>query len=86
MTPLNKRQDAARLSLYVVRHGCTALNAEDRYLGALDPPLDALGLQQASALAGQLQGRASAIVCSPRIRAVQTAVHEKQTGAGYWPH
>jgi len=56
-----------------VRHGRTALNVDERYLGALDPALDELGLQQAADLARLLQGRADAIVCSPRLRAVQTA-------------
>ncbi|HEX8606082.1 MAG TPA: histidine phosphatase family protein [Pseudoduganella sp.] len=60
-------------SLFVVRHGRTALNVEDRYLGALDPPLDALGLQQAAGLARLLHGQADVLVCSPRLRAVQTA-------------
>lgn len=60
-------------SLYVVRHGRTALNVDDRYLGALDPPLDELGLRQASELAEILCGRVSAVVCSPKRRAVQTA-------------
>jgi len=49
-------------SLYVVHHGRTALNVDDRYLGALDPPLDELGLEQAANLARLLQGRASAIL------------------------
>lgn len=60
-------------SLYVVRHGRTALNVEDRYLGALDPPLDELGLREASELAEILGGRVGAVVCSPKRRAVQTA-------------
>ena len=67
-------------SLYVVRHGRTALNVDDRYLGALDPPLDELGLQQASELAELLCGRVSAVVCSPKLRAVQTA----EVLASFW--
>lgn len=70
---LNPSPQSVPWSLYVVRHGRTALNVDDRYLGALDPPLDELGLEQAAALARLLQGRASAVVCSPRLRAVQTA-------------
>lgn len=61
------------LTLLVVRHGRTALNIEERYLGVLDPPLDACGVAQASALAGALAGQAQAIVSSPRRRALQTA-------------
>lgn len=64
---------AAETTLLVVRHGRTAFNAEDRYLGALDPPLDACGFAQASTLAGTLKGQADAIVCSPKLRALQTA-------------
>ena len=60
-------------SLFVVRHGRTAFNAEDRYLGALDPPLDEDGLRQAVALARTLEGHADVLVCSPRLRARQTA-------------
>lgn len=56
-----------------MRHGRTAFNIDERYLGALDPPLDELGLQQAADLASLLAGRADAIVCSPRLRAMQTA-------------
>lgn len=65
--------DAVRTSLVVIRHGRTALNAEDRYLGALDPPLDEDGLLQAAALAGTLEGHADVLVCSPKLRARQTA-------------
>jgi probable phosphoglycerate mutase len=60
-------------SLYVVRHGRTVLNVDDRYLGALDPPLDDLGLQQALKLAEILCGRVDVVVCSPKLRAMQTA-------------
>lgn len=59
--------------LLVVRHGRTAFNVEERYLGVLDPPLDPCGVAQASALAAALRGEADAIVCSPRLRAMQTA-------------
>ncbi|TWI67763.1 putative phosphoglycerate mutase [Pseudoduganella lurida] len=65
------------ISLVVVRHGRTAFNIEDRYLGALDPPLDAVGIEQAAALAhalpAALGGRPTALTCSPRLRARQTA-------------
>jgi probable phosphoglycerate mutase len=59
--------------LLVVRHGRTALNVEERYLGALDPPLDAHGFAQAAALAKTLRCPVDAIVCSPKLRAMQTA-------------
>lgn len=70
---MNPYQHPPQTSLFVVRHGRTALNVDERYLGALDPPLDELGLQQAADLARLLQGRADTIICSPRLRAVQTA-------------
>jgi broad specificity phosphatase PhoE len=70
---LNAYQNRPQTSLYVVRHGRTAFNVDERYLGALDPPLDELGLQQAADLAHLLQDRVDTIVCSPKIRAVQTA-------------
>lgn len=63
----------AKTILLVVRHGRTGLNVEERYLGALDPPLDAFGLQQAVALSSKLCGQADSIVCSPKLRAMQTA-------------
>jgi len=36
--------------LYLIRHGETWANAEQRYLGSLDPGLIELGRQQAEAL------------------------------------
>ena len=72
MVTIDPAADAAT-SLFVVRHGRTALNAEDRYLGALDPPLDEHGFLQARELAGLLEGRANVLACSPKLRARQTA-------------
>lgn len=69
MTNLHSR----RTDLLVIRHGRTALNVEERYLGALDPSLDARGFEQASVLADTLHGQADAIICSPKLRAMQTA-------------
>lgn len=65
--------DHARARLYVVRHGSTAFNVDERYLGALDPPLNEQGRRQALALAQRLHGVADVVVSSPRLRAVQTA-------------
>lgn len=62
-----------KTELYVVRHGRTALNKEDRYLGAIDPPLDEVGMEQAHELAEALHGRSSAVISSPLLRAQQTA-------------
>lgn len=63
----------AKTILLVVRHGRTALNVEERYLGALDPPLDSFGVKQASGLSSTLRGQVDSIVCSPKLRAMQTA-------------
>jgi len=61
------------IELYIVRHGQTALNFEDRYLGSFDPPLNALGLEQAKSIANALTGKSDVIVSSPLLRARQTA-------------
>ena len=59
--------------LLVVRHGQTQFNAEHRYLGALDPELNANGVAQAEALRAALPAQLDAVLCSPLRRAQQTA-------------
>lgn len=59
--------------LYVARHGETDLNIEDRYQGISDPPLNRLGEAQAAALAANLPPSIVRVVCSPQLRAFQTA-------------
>lgn len=61
------------MELLVIRHGETQYNAENRYLGALDPALTARGLSQAAALCAVLPERVDAILSSPLRRARQTA-------------
>jgi probable phosphoglycerate mutase len=61
------------MKLLVVRHGETKFNVEHRYLGALDPELNAKGITQATALRSVLPAYLDAIVCSPLRRARQTA-------------
>ena len=61
------------MKLLLVRHGETHFNAEHRYLGALDPELNAKGLSQARDLHSVLPVNLDAIVCSPLRRARQTA-------------
>jgi broad specificity phosphatase PhoE len=62
------------LTIYLCRHGETALNAGGRLRGLSDPGLDAAGRQQADALALELQPtRPRAILASPLARTVQTA-------------
>src|SRR5688500_10798145 len=45
-----------RTSIWLVRHGQTALNKERRYQGATDSPLTPYGQRQAEALARRLRG------------------------------
>ncbi len=66
--------------LYLVRHGRTELNAQRRLQGRLDPPLDSIGVRQASAVAArirELTGDAGVgrVIASPLARAQQTAGH-----------
>ncbi len=61
--------------LVLARHGRTAWNAEGRYQGQADPPLDEVGEAQAIALASDLVGwrRPTVVVSSDLLRARQTA-------------
>ena len=61
------------MKLLVVRHGETQFNAEHRYLGALDPELNARGRSQARELQSVLPDNLAAVVSSPLRRARQTA-------------
>ena len=58
----------------MLRHGRTAWNAERRFQGQADPPLDEVGRAQADEVAGLLAAlRPSVIVTSDLLRATQTA-------------
>jgi alpha-ribazole phosphatase len=61
--------------LIVVRHGQTDANASGLLLGRADPPLDATGRVQASAVAASLAplARGTRIISSPLRRARETA-------------
>lgn len=60
--------------LVIVRHGESAWNAESRLQGQADPPLSALGREQASRLAPVLAGTVFAgVVASDLARAQETA-------------
>lgn len=61
------------MRLIVIRHGETWANAEQRYLGSLDPELTERGRRQARAIGEQLPGELGALVASPRSRAIETA-------------
>jgi broad specificity phosphatase PhoE len=58
--------------ILVVRHGRTVSNAQGLLLGRADPPLDEVGRGQAVAL-GAAIGPVSEVICSPLLRARQTA-------------
>ena len=58
----------------LVRHGRTALNAENRLRGRLDPDLDEVGRAEVQAIAAELAAmKPTRVVSSPLRRAVQTA-------------
>jgi broad specificity phosphatase PhoE len=61
-------------TVFLVRHGRTALNAQERLRGLLDVELDDTGRAEAGALARRFAGAALAVVLtSPLTRARQTA-------------
>ncbi len=62
--------------VYLVRHGRTALNADGRLRGHLDPPLDEVGLAEVADLAhafASLVERPCRVVAGPLARTRQTA-------------
>ena len=73
---------AARMSLVLVRHGQTAVNAEGRLQGRIDAPLTDLGRRQAAASGGALSGDVGRVVVSPLLRARQTADGVRPAGVG----
>jgi len=60
-------------TLYVARHGQTALNKEQRFQGSTDLPLNDEGCSQAELLAENLPASITCIIASPLLRARQTA-------------
>jgi broad specificity phosphatase PhoE len=72
--PVGAEGASRQPTVYLCRHGATALNAGGRLRGLSDPDLDATGRQQAEALATALEPMApQAVVASPLQRAVHTA-------------
>lgn len=60
--------------LYLVRHGTTTLNVENRYRGRRDIPLDAQGYQDAVDAARRLSGEGlAAVYTGPLRRTIATA-------------
>lgn len=69
------RSTGGRL-VYLVRHGRTALNAEGRLRGRLDPRLDRVGLEQTMRLGlafASLERRPTRIIAGPLARTLETA-------------
>ena len=61
--------------LYVIRHGQTPWNVQNRVCGRADVPLDETGMTQARAAAAQLRGvHLDRVIASPLTRARQTAL------------
>jgi broad specificity phosphatase PhoE len=68
------RQPADTCRLYLVRHGTTTLNVENRYRGRRDIPLDAQGYQDAVNAARCLSGAGlAAVYTGPLRRTIATA-------------
>lgn len=65
--------EGASRVMVLLRHGRTAWNAERRFLGRSDVPLDDVGRGEAAALGAALAGRFSEVWCSPLARARETA-------------
>ena len=62
------------MRLVLLRHGRTAWNAQRRFQGQLDPPLDEVGRMQAYEVAGLIAAlQPDLLVSSDAARAVQTA-------------
>jgi broad specificity phosphatase PhoE len=62
------------MKIYLIRHGQTTADVEDRYGGDYDDHLTGLGKKQAQELAGKLKGRGIEVIYhSPMIRATETA-------------
>jgi len=69
-------------ALLFVRHGQSTWNLEHRWQGQADPPLSDHGRKQALHAAGHV-GTVDAIVASPQIRALDTAmIISEQIGVG----
>lgn len=61
-----------KTTLILVRHGQSTWNAEGRWQGQADPPLNDVGRKQAKMAAKRL-GEIHVVVSSPQIRALETA-------------
>lgn len=60
--------------IYIIRHGETDWNAEGRYAGRMDIPLNKKGIEQARKLKEKFKNiKIDIVITSPLIRAIQTA-------------
>src|SRR6266566_2155946 len=72
--PAPPKTMAGTSRLYLVRHGTTTLNVENRYRGRRDIPLDARGYQDAVDAAHRLSGEGlAAVYTGPLRRTIATA-------------
>lgn len=72
--PLVPVQPTRTCRLFVVRHGTTTLNVQNRYRGRRDVPLDAQGYQDAVNAARRLSGEGlAAVYTGPLRRTIATA-------------
>jgi broad specificity phosphatase PhoE len=71
---ISEQPSARTCRLYLVRHGTTTLNRENRYRGRRDIPLDAQGYQDAVDAARRLsRAGLTAVYTSPLRRTIATA-------------
>jgi broad specificity phosphatase PhoE len=71
---LQERLDQGHCQLFLVRHGTTTLNVQNRYRGRRDVPLDAQGYQDAVDAARQLSDAGlAAVYTGPLRRTIATA-------------
>ena len=73
MTPWERIAAGGQVALVLFRHGRTAWNAERRFLGCSDIPLDDEGRAEVDRLSGRFRSAFSAIYSSPLERARRTA-------------
>jgi len=70
---LQRTPDATTCQLYLIRHGTTTMNIENRYRGRRDVPLDAQGYQDAVDAARQLsKSGLAAVYTGPLRRTIAT--------------
>ena len=76
------RQAVGPCRLYLVRHGTTTLNVENRYRGRRDVPLDAQGYQDAVDAARRLSNVGlNAVYTGPLRRTIANCTDRRRRGA-----